>query len=274
MLSQSGQQSDVDENLYSRQLYVIGVEAMKKLATASVLVCGLGGLGIEIAKNLVLAGVQSITIHDCHTVQLSDLVSNFYLTRASIGQNRAVASRPHLAILNGSVSVSATDENLTEDLLKTFACVVLTDRRPESEIRWISQLCHHEGIKFILAETQGLFGFVFVGDGPQHVSVDPIGETPSRFLLSNISRDERGLVTIADGEFHGLRDGDFVRFEEVEGMEELNGRRFEVSVVSSHQFYINCDTRRFGVYQSRRRSGYGNQECQPKAMTFLSLLSC
>ena len=54
----------IDENLYSRQIYVLGVDAMKKLASSSVLISGLGGLGVEIAKNVILAGVNNVTIHD------------------------------------------------------------------------------------------------------------------------------------------------------------------------------------------------------------------
>ena len=39
---------EIDKDLYSRQLYVLGEEAMKKMASSSVLVSGLGGLGVEI----------------------------------------------------------------------------------------------------------------------------------------------------------------------------------------------------------------------------------
>jgi ubiquitin-activating enzyme E1 len=63
----------IDESLYSRQLYVIGVEGMKKIATASVLISGLGGLGVEIAKNAILAGIKTVTLHDQRAVTLSDL---------------------------------------------------------------------------------------------------------------------------------------------------------------------------------------------------------
>ena len=37
----------VDENLYSRQLYVYGHEAQKKMASANILISGLTGIGIE-----------------------------------------------------------------------------------------------------------------------------------------------------------------------------------------------------------------------------------
>ena len=50
------QETGIDEGLYSRQVYVLGVEAMKQMARSNVLIVGLTGLGCEIAKNLILAG--------------------------------------------------------------------------------------------------------------------------------------------------------------------------------------------------------------------------
>ena len=40
----------IDENLHSRQLAVYGREAFRKFQTASVLVSGLNGLGVEVGK--------------------------------------------------------------------------------------------------------------------------------------------------------------------------------------------------------------------------------
>jgi ubiquitin-activating enzyme E1 len=42
------QNGDIDESLYSRQLYVLGHEAMKRMGASNVLVVGLKGLGVEI----------------------------------------------------------------------------------------------------------------------------------------------------------------------------------------------------------------------------------
>ena len=39
---------DIDESLYSRQLYVLGHEAMKRMGASHVLIVGLRGLGVEI----------------------------------------------------------------------------------------------------------------------------------------------------------------------------------------------------------------------------------
>lgn len=38
----------IDESLYSRQLYVLGHEAMKRMSNSHVLIAGLRGLGAEI----------------------------------------------------------------------------------------------------------------------------------------------------------------------------------------------------------------------------------
>lgn len=40
--------SKIDLGLYSRQVYVLGMETMAKLQRTSVLICGALGLGIEI----------------------------------------------------------------------------------------------------------------------------------------------------------------------------------------------------------------------------------
>ena len=41
---------DIDESLYSRQLYVLGHEAMKRMGSSHVLIAGLRGLGVEIGR--------------------------------------------------------------------------------------------------------------------------------------------------------------------------------------------------------------------------------
>jgi ubiquitin-activating enzyme E1 len=53
----------------------MGKEAMHQLASAHVLISGMRGLGVEIAKNIILGGVKSVIIHDCGQVDYTDLSS-------------------------------------------------------------------------------------------------------------------------------------------------------------------------------------------------------
>lgn len=41
---------EIDESLYSRQLYVLGHEAMKRMGSSNILIAGLKGLGVEIGE--------------------------------------------------------------------------------------------------------------------------------------------------------------------------------------------------------------------------------
>ena len=70
MAAENGNGRAIDEGLYSRQLYVLGHEAMRRMATSNVLISGLGGLGVEIAKNVILGGVKSVTLHDTTVCQV------------------------------------------------------------------------------------------------------------------------------------------------------------------------------------------------------------
>lgn len=45
------------------------------MQNANILVSGLRGLGVEIAKNIILGGVKSVTIHDQGIAEWSDLSS-------------------------------------------------------------------------------------------------------------------------------------------------------------------------------------------------------
>ena len=48
---------------------------MHQLANAHVLISGMRGLGVEIAKNIILGGAKAVIIHDCDKVDYADLSS-------------------------------------------------------------------------------------------------------------------------------------------------------------------------------------------------------
>ncbi len=75
-------------NLYSRQVGLYGFDIMKKIMKLNVLIYGMRGLGIEIAKNIILAGPNKVTIFDQNIVKISDLTANFYLTKEDVDNKR------------------------------------------------------------------------------------------------------------------------------------------------------------------------------------------
>lgn len=51
----------------------MGIEAVAKQAESTVFVSGLGPLGVEIAKNIILAGCKELILHDKCSPIVQDL---------------------------------------------------------------------------------------------------------------------------------------------------------------------------------------------------------
>ncbi len=60
---------------------------MVKLTKSKVLLLNIGGLGVEIAKNVVLAGVHSFTVIDHKTCQIRDMGCQFYINEEHVKNN-------------------------------------------------------------------------------------------------------------------------------------------------------------------------------------------
>lgn len=214
MANGDNKSQEIDESLYSRQLYVLGHEAMKKMAVSDVLISGLGGLGVEIAKNVILAGVKSVTLHDTAVCTLKDLSSQFYLSESEVGKNRAEVSCGHLSELNNYVPTSSYTGQLTEDVLQKFRVVVITQNDQEEQKR-VSEICRNHNIALIIGLTNGLFGQIFCDFGPEFTVFDTNGANPLSAMIAGISKDKESVVTCLDESRHGFEDGDYVTFAEV-----------------------------------------------------------
>lgn len=257
--------TEIDESLYSRQLYVLGHEAMKRMGASNVLIVGLKGLGVEIAKNIALAGVKSLTLYDPAAVQLSDLSSQFFLNPTDVGKPRDQVTAPRVAELNAYTPVKIHQSGgLDADLSQfdKYQVVVLTNV-PISFQKAIGDYCHSKGIYVVMADTYGLFGSIFCDFGDKFTVIDPNGETPTTGIVAGIN--DEGLVSVLDDTRHGLEDGDYVTFSEVEGMEGINvcePRKIEVK--GPYTFTIG-DVSGLGQY---KRGGLFHQVKMPKILDF------
>lgn len=73
--------------LYDRQIRLWGIDAQKRLINSRVCLVNIQGLGAEIAKNLVLSGINSLLIIDSNNVTQDDFNSNFLIDRKLLGEN-------------------------------------------------------------------------------------------------------------------------------------------------------------------------------------------
>ncbi|KAK5085594.1 E1 ubiquitin-activating protein [Lithohypha guttulata] len=259
---------EIDESLYSRQLYVLGHEAMKRMGSSNILISGLKGLGVEIAKNIALAGVKSLTLHDPHPAAIADLSSQFFLHPEDVGKSRAQVTAPRVAELNSYTPVSVHEsQSLTDDLsqLKNYQVVVLTNTPLKEQLK-IADFCHQNGIYLTVADTFGLFGYIFNDFGKNFTIGDATGENPISGIIADI--DDSGLVSALDETRHGLEDGDFIEFAEIKGMDGLNAAPpRKITVKGPYSFSIG-DVSGLGKYQG---GGLFSQVKMPKILDFQPL---
>jgi ubiquitin-activating enzyme E1 len=71
-----------------------------------------------VAKNVILAGVKSVTLWDPSPTTLLDLSAQFYLSEADVGKPRADASAAKLAELNQYVPVTVESGPLSPEFIK------------------------------------------------------------------------------------------------------------------------------------------------------------
>ncbi|KAL4640255.1 ubiquitin-like modifier-activating enzyme 6 isoform X1 [Arapaima gigas] len=264
---------EIDDSLYSRQRYVLGDSAMHQMAQSYVFLSGLGGLGVEIAKNIVLAGVKAVTLHDTKQCETWDLGTNFFIREEDVlsQRTRVEAVHPRVSDLNPYVQISKSncilDEKTDLSFLRTYQCVILTEASLSLQKK-INNFCHSQfpPIKFISCDVFGICARVFCDFGDAFEVSDPTGEEPKQIFIQNITQDNPGVVTCMDNRTHGLETGQSVLFREVHGMTELNGTCQQVTVLTPYSFAIG-DTSGLQPYA---HGGFFVQVKTPQTCCFVS----
>ena len=176
-----------------------GEELQNKISTARVAVCGLGGLGSNIAIALARAGVGHLHLIDFDRVDLTNLNRQQYAV-GQLGQYKTDALRETLSLVSPYCDVTCdtiqvTEENLP-DLLKAENYICEAFDRAEAKAMLVSGVLEHFPEKYLVAGS-GLAGlgsantiqtrrvsqrFYLCGDGTSDSSVG-LGVVASRVLV-------------------------------------------------------------------------------------------
>ena len=265
----------VDEKLYSRQLYVMGHEAQRRMMASKALLIGCSGLGVEVAKNCILAGIHSLVLVDPLPANSYDLGGNFYLSADDLGtKGRADLCRDKLAELNPYVSVSVdtsvsalTAEQLLPALDSGISVLVVTIPLAKELIIQLNNKCREVGACFIYSTTPGVFGQVFCDFGASFVCSDKDGNPPATSQIESVFQEGENVTVkvLEDQGRHGLEDGDIVTFARLKGVEGLSkDTNYTVKVTGPYSFVIEGAK----VEDSDAQQGYITQVKQPVTLTF------
>ena len=176
-----------------------GEDLQNKISAARVAVCGLGGLGSNIAIALARAGVGHLHLIDFDRVDLTNLNRQQYAV-GQLGQYKTDALRETLSLVSPYCDVTCdtiqvTEENLP-DLLKTEDYICEAFDRAEAKAMLVNAVLEKFPEKYLLSGS-GMAGmdsvnriqtrrvtkrFYLCGDGTSDSSVG-LGVVASRVLV-------------------------------------------------------------------------------------------
>ncbi|KAK0732801.1 hypothetical protein B0T21DRAFT_452341 [Apiosordaria backusii] len=151
--------------LYDRQIRLWGLKAQENIRNANILLITMKALANEIAKNLVLAGINSLTICDHSPVTPSDLTSQFFLSAGDspLGINRAIAASTSIQRLNPRVTVNIDTVDIRlkpPAYFSAFDIIIATDLDAPT-LNLINTATRLNNRKFYAAGSHGMYGFLF-----------------------------------------------------------------------------------------------------------------
>jgi ubiquitin-activating enzyme E1 len=291
----------VDEKLYSRQLYVMGHDAQRRMMASRAVMIGCSGLGVEIAKNCILAGLHSLVLVDPLPATSYDWGGNFYLPLDDTTTPRAVLCEPFLAELNPyvHVSVAKTVTALTMDQLTPVleeggvTCVVVTIPLPKNVLIALNNKCREIHASLIYSITCGVFGSVFCDFGPNFICYDKDGNPPATSQIESVVQDETAetapdmttlvIKVLEDHGRHGLETDEIVTFARLKGIPHLmqgeTTTQYKVKVTGPYTFEVQVPALADGATGTttlaeggsgamEAQQGYITQVKQPATMSF------
>ena len=165
---------------YARQAILgeVGPAGQAKLAVASVLVVGAGGLGCPVLQYLVAAGVGRITVVDHDTVEVTNLHRQPLYRMSDVGRSKVEAARDALQGFNPEVRLETVAERLTpQNAARLVADAdIVVDAADTFAVTYIlSDTCHAAAKPMVSASVIGLTGYAgaFCGGAPSYRAVFP-----------------------------------------------------------------------------------------------------
>lgn len=179
---------DRSREIYARQLIMdeIGEAGQQKLAAASVLVVGCGGLGAPVLYYLAAMGIGHLGLCDGDVVSLSNLNRQVLYSAADVGQPKALTAAARLCALNPTLHTTVyqrfLDAKLAAAIISDYDIAV--DCLDNFSARFLlNDACVAAGKPFVHAGVGEFFGQLLTvtpGRGPCLRCLFPEGEQKRR----------------------------------------------------------------------------------------------
>lgn len=144
------------ENLRRALVQKQGEEIVQKLEQATVAICGLGGLGSNVAINLARSGIKKLILVDFDCVDVTNLQRQQYKA-SQVGTPKAVALVENLKEITPYVELETYNEKIAEGNIDKFVkeadvvCEAFDD--PEAKSLLVNEVLEKYPQKYLVAAS-------------------------------------------------------------------------------------------------------------------------
>ena len=239
----------MDKQLYSRQIVAFGFNAMNKLSKLRVLIYRIGGLGIEIAKNIILAGPKIVNIFDDNKIKIEDIGSNFYINEKDVDKRKDEVCLPKLKELNNNVQCEILKDKNIEQSIDQYDVIVITEICDLKRLAQLNEICRKNKVGFIYCLSLGLTFYCFV-DFNSHIINDLNNKDKKKYFIKDINVGEKTKIIIDNTlENFSLSVNTYVIFKEIKGMSQLmDGKKRKITFKKKNYFEIEENSLNYEKY--------------------------
>lgn len=219
---------------YARQTMLpeVGDEGQRRLAAASVLLVGLGGLGSAVAPYLAGAGIGRMGLADPDTVSESNLPRQTLYIEAQLGQPKTAAAHARLSALSSPTRFDLYPEGLTADhaaeQVAAYDLVIdCCDNYPTRYL--IDDACRAAGRPWVYGSIGAFHGQVALMNGRRGRCYADL--YPDREALSRLPRATMGVVGPVPGVVGAIEAAEAIKWIVGCG-EPLDGRLLTIDLLT------------------------------------------
>lgn len=228
---------DIDlrnDGRYSRQTMLpeIGEEGQRRLASASVLVVGAGGLGSPLLTYLTGAGVGHIGICDPDCVSLSNLQRQVLYSESEVGMPKADRARKRLQALSGRTRFSLFPElfNVANAMAIVKGFDIVADCSDNFQVRYlIDDVCRELGKAWVHGAVAGFYGQVAVFGGKSGTAYADL--YPARDEMCSMEKPVLGVMGCTPGVVGAIQASEVIKLITGAG-NPLDGKLFTIDLLT------------------------------------------
>ena len=109
-----------NRDIFQRTELLLGEETVQRIASARVIIFGVGGVGSWCAETLVRSGIHHLTMVDSDEVVASNINRQLMATTATIGQPKVEVLRERLQTINPDAEITAICGRYNADTAERF----------------------------------------------------------------------------------------------------------------------------------------------------------